>query len=79
MEIPSSLIMYPIPYPSLATGPNPNSLSAGFPQFEVDKIDVDNKAQPGSVKISGIACLPLLLAAGSGSSGSGLRFPAISR
>jgi hypothetical protein len=79
MEIPSSLIIYPMPYPSLATGPNPNNLSAGFPQLEVDKIDVDSKAQPGSVKMLGIVCLPLLLEAGSGSSGSGLRFPAISR
>lgn len=54
IDIPSSLMIYPIPYPSAATGPKPNSLNAGLPQFEVDKIDVDRSAQPGSVKISGI-------------------------
>jgi hypothetical protein len=33
-------MIYPIPYPSAATGPNPNNLRAGFPQFEVDMIEV---------------------------------------
>ena len=56
-DIPSSLMIYPIPYPSAATGPNPNRRSAGFPQFDVDRIDVLSSAQPGSVKIAGIAAL----------------------
>jgi hypothetical protein len=57
MEIPSSLIIYPMPYPSLTTEPNPNNLSAGLLQFfEVDKIDIDSNAQPGSVKILDIVC-----------------------
>ena len=59
IEILSSLMMYPMPYPSPVTGPNPNNLSAGFPQFEVDKTDVDSNAQPGSVKMLGIVCLLL--------------------
>ena len=42
-EIPSSLMIYPIPYPSAATGPNPNNLKAGFPQLLVDKMDVPNR------------------------------------
>lgn len=78
IEIPSSLMIYPIPYPSPVTGPNPNNLSAGLPQFEVDKIDVDNNPQPGSVKILGMVSLSLL-EAGTGSSGSGSRLPDISR
>lgn len=53
IEIPSSLIMYPIPYPSAATGPNPNNLKAGFPQFEVLKIEVLKSPYPWSVKILG--------------------------
>jgi hypothetical protein len=53
-EIPSSLMIYPIPYPSAATGPNPNNLSAGLPQFDVDKMDMPSCAHPGSVKIAGI-------------------------
>ena len=52
-EIPSSLMIYPIPYPSAATGPNPNSLRAGFPQFDVDRIEVPSVDQPGSVKMAG--------------------------
>lgn len=56
-EIPSSLMIYPIPYPSAATGPNPNNLNAGFPQFDVDKIDVLKVDQPGSVKMEGRAGL----------------------
>lgn len=54
IDIPSSLMMYPIPYPSAATGPKPNSLRAGFPQFEVERMDVPSVAQPGSVKRVGI-------------------------
>ena len=42
-----------MPYPSAATGPNPNSLNAGFPQLEVLNIDVLSNSQPGSVKIAG--------------------------
>ena len=57
IDNPSSLIIYPIPYPSAATGPNPNSLNAGFPQFDVDKIDVLNTLHPGSVNIDGSALL----------------------
>lgn len=53
IEIPSTLIIYPIPYPSAATGPNPNNLSAGLPQLLVDKIDVLSKLYPGSVNIAG--------------------------
>ena len=53
-EIPSSLIIYPIPYPSAATGPNPNSLNAGLPQLDVERIDVPSRAHPGSVNIEGI-------------------------
>lgn len=55
MEIPSSLILYPIPCPSAATGPNPNNLIAGFPQLLVDKIDVLSKLHPESVNIAGSA------------------------
>ena len=53
-EIPSSLIMYPIPYPSAATGPNPNSLKAGLPQLDVERMEVPRRAHPGSVYIEGI-------------------------
>lgn len=53
MLIPFSLMIYPIPYPSAATGPKPNKRSAGFPQFEVDKMDVLSRFQPGSAKIAG--------------------------
>ena len=52
-ETPSSFTIYPIPYPSAATGPNPNSLNAGFPQLDVDNIDVLRSCHPGSVKIVG--------------------------
>lgn len=52
-EIPSSLMIYPIPYPSAATGPNPNNLNAGLPQFDVERMDVFKTCQPGSKKISG--------------------------
>jgi hypothetical protein len=54
IDIPSSLMMYPIPYPSAVTGPKPNSLRAGLPQFEVERMDVPRVAHPGSVKIAGI-------------------------
>jgi hypothetical protein len=77
IEIPSSLIIYPIPYPSAATGPNPNSLRAGFPQFDVEMIEVLNVAQPGSLKIAGI--LLRATGRGAGSSGDGLRSPLSSR
>ena len=50
---PSSLMMYPSPNPSGETGPKPNRRSAGFPQFDVDRIDVPSVAQPPSRKISG--------------------------
>ena len=53
-EIPSSLIIYPIPYPSAATGPNPNSLKAGLPQLDVERMEVPRRAHPGSVYIKGI-------------------------
>lgn len=53
MEIMSSLMIYPIPNPSAATGPNPNNLSAGLPQLEVERILVLSNPQPGSLKISG--------------------------
>jgi hypothetical protein len=53
MDIPSSLMMYPIPYPSATTGPKPNNLRAGLPQFEVERMDVASVAHPGSVKIPG--------------------------
>ena len=46
-------MMYPIPYPSAATGPNPNRRSAGFPQFEVERIERPSTCQPLSVKIAG--------------------------
>lgn len=78
IDIPPSLIIYPIPYPPAATGPKPNNLSAGLPQFEVDKIEVDNSVHPGSAKIAGIACfLWLSRRTGIGSSGVGSRLPAI--
>jgi hypothetical protein len=37
--IPFSLMIYPMPYPSAATGPNPNRRNAGLLQFEVGKIE----------------------------------------
>ena len=52
-EMPSSLMIYPIPNPSAATGPNPNSLSAGFPQLDVERMDRLRRCQPWSVKIDG--------------------------
>lgn len=57
MEMASSLIMYPIPNPSDATGPKPNSRKAGFPQFDVERMLVLSKPQPGSVNIAGRRCL----------------------
>lgn len=33
-EMPSSLMVYPIPYPSAATGPKPKRRSGGLPQLE---------------------------------------------
>jgi hypothetical protein len=77
MEMPSSLMMYPIPYPSAVTGPNPNNRKAGLPQFEVDKIDVFRRLQPGSVKMDGKGSLSH--GEGTGSSGDGSKFPARSR
>lgn len=53
MEMASSLMIYPIPNPSCATGPNPNNLSAGFPQFEVERMLVLSTPHPGSVKMAG--------------------------
>lgn len=50
-------MMYPMPYPSAATGPNPKSRSAGFPQLDVLRMDVLRSDQPGSVKIDGSGCL----------------------
>jgi len=44
MEIASSLIMYPKPNPSAATGPKPNRRKAGLPQFEVERMDVPSRA-----------------------------------
>lgn len=55
---PSSLMMYPMPYPSAAVGPKPNSRSAGLPQFDVERIDVPRVDQPLSRKISGSADAP---------------------
>ena len=52
-------MIYPIPYPSAATGPNPNSRNAGLPQFDVDRMDVLRSDQPGSVKIDGRGGFPL--------------------
>jgi hypothetical protein len=46
-------MIYPMPYPSAATGPNPNRRNTGFLQFEVDKIEVLRRFQPGSAKIDG--------------------------
>jgi hypothetical protein len=46
-------MIYPIPYPSAATGPKPNKRRAGFPQFDVDRIEVFSRFQPGSAKIAG--------------------------
>lgn len=57
IDKPSSLIIYPIPNPFEATGPNPNSLNAGLPQLEVDKIDVLREAHPESEKIIGSSFL----------------------
>ena len=51
-------MMYPIPYPSAATGPKPNSRSAGLPQFYVERIEVLRSDQPGSVKMAGSGDLP---------------------
>jgi len=52
---PSSLMIYPRPYPSAATGPKPNKRSAGLPQFEVERIDMPRVDQPPSRKTSGSA------------------------
>ena len=41
------------PYPFGETGPKPNRRSAGFPQFDVDRIDVPSVPHPPSRKISG--------------------------
>lgn len=59
-ETPSSLMIYPIPYPSAATGPKPNNLSAELPQLEVDMMEVLRIDQPWSVKMEGrdLACAP---------------------
>ena len=55
IDIASSLMMYPIPKPSEATGPNPNRRRAGLPQLEVDKMLVLIRCQPGSVNKLGRA------------------------
>jgi hypothetical protein len=67
-------MIYPKPYPSPAVGPKPNSLSAGLPQFDVDKMDVLRSSHPGSVNIEGIL---LLGGHGTGSSGDGFKSPLI--
>jgi len=73
-EIPSSLMIYPIPKPSAAVGPNPNTRNAGFPQFSVEKIDVPNSAQPGPVNMAGrrVGLYPV---SGSKGTGSGADTP----
>jgi hypothetical protein len=53
MDMPSSLMMYPMPNPSCATGPKPNNLNAGLPQFDVERMLVFNTDHPGSVNIAG--------------------------
>jgi len=53
MLIPFSLMMYAIPYPSAVTGPKPRNRNAGFPLFEVHKMEVFSRFQPGSAKIAG--------------------------
>lgn len=58
---PSSLIIYPIPYPSLSVGPNPNRRNAGFPQLDVERIAWFSRTHPASSKIAGILVLLLLL------------------
>ena len=77
IEIPSSLIIYPIPYPSAATGPKPNKRRAGLPQLEVERMEVFKTVHPWSVKIVGNE--PLDEGGGTGSSGEGSRFPPRSR
>jgi hypothetical protein len=76
MDIPSSLIMYPRPYPSGEVGPKPNNLSAGFPQLEVESTAVLRAFQPGSEKSDGSRLTGI---AAMGSSGLGSRFPPCSR
>ena len=51
-------MMYPMPYPSAATGPNPNRRNAGFPQFDVDSTEWLMTCHPGSVKTAGRAGAP---------------------
>ena len=53
MEMPSSLMIYPMPYPSAATGPKPNKRRAGLPQLEVERIEVFKTLHPLSVKMLG--------------------------
>jgi hypothetical protein len=77
MEMPSSLIIYPMPYPSAATGPKPNKRRAGLPQLEVERIEVFKTCQPWSVNILGN--VPLTGGGGTGASGEGSRFPSRSR
>jgi hypothetical protein len=72
IEMPSSLMIYPMPYPSAATGPKPNRRRAGLPQLEVERIEVFKTLQPWSVKMPGNE--PLLVGGGTGSSGDGSRF-----
>ena len=77
-------MMYPIPYPSAATGPKPNSRNAGFPQLDVDKMDVLSVRHPGSVKIAGSGGLSSLvldvtLPPGDGGASSASRFASRSR
>jgi hypothetical protein len=47
MEMPSSLMIYPMPYPSAATGPKPNKRRAGLPQLEVERIEVFKTSSRG--------------------------------
>ena len=77
IEMPSSLMIYPMPYPSAATGPKPNKRRAGLPQLEVERIEVFRTLQPLSVKILGNE--PLTGGRGTGSSSEGSRFPSCSR
>ena len=57
IDILSSLIMYPMPNPSCATGPKPNNLNAGLPQLDVERMLVFNTVHPGSTNIEGSVCL----------------------
>jgi hypothetical protein len=47
-------MMYPIPYPSGTTGPNPKSLRLGFPQLLVLKTVWFRVCHPPSLKRPGV-------------------------